>query len=218
MQQQVLDFLEDLAKNNNKVWFDEQKEQFESAKEAALESFNSIYMELAQNDFLEPMKMYRIYRDLRFSKDKTPYKQHFAMYAGRLKPNYRGGYYLHIQPNNSFLGVGFWNPEKEDLFRIRKEIEVDDELQSILDSKIMQSTFGDLYGEELKTAPKGFDRNHPRIELLKKKQFLLKHDFTDKDLIAPDFEQKVVEIFQNSRPFVDYMTEILLTNLNGEPI
>src|SRR5690554_4753784 len=104
MQQQVLDFLEDLAKNNNKVWFDEQKEQFESAKEAALESFNSIYMELAQNDFLEPMKMYRIYRDLRFSKDKTPYKQHFAMYAGRLKPNYRGGYYLHIQPNNSFLG------------------------------------------------------------------------------------------------------------------
>lgn len=218
MQQQVLDFLEDLAKNNNKVWFDEQKEQFESAKEAALESFNSIYMELAQNDFLEPMKMYRIYRDLRFSKDKTPYKQHFAMYAGRLKPNYRGGYYLHIQPNNSFLGVGFWNPEKEDLFRIRKEIEVDDELQSILDSKIMQSTFGDLYGVELKTAPKGFDRNHPRIELLKKKQFLLKHDFTDKDLIAPDFEQKVVETFQNSRPFVDYMTEILLTNLNGEPI
>ena len=218
MQQKVLDFLNELAKNNHKDWFNVHKEEFEKAKDSALGSFQTIYNKLAQTDFLEPMKMYRIYRDLRFSKDKTPYKQHFAMYAGRLKPNYRGGYYLHIQPNNSFLGVGFWNPEKEDLFRIRKEIEVDDELQSILDSKIMQSTFGDLYGEELKTAPKGFDRNHPRIELLKKKQFLLKHDFTDKDLIAPDFEQKVVEIFQNSRPFVDYMTEILLTNLNGEPI
>jgi|SRR5690554_1812542 len=218
MQQKVLDFLNELAKNNHKDWFNVHKEEFEKAKDSALGSFQTIYNKLAQTDFLEPMKMYRIYRDLRFSKDKTPYKTHFAMYAGRLKPNHRGGYYLHIEPENSFLGIGFWNPEKEDLLRIRKEIEADDELKTILETKDFQSTFGRLYGDELKTAPKGFDRNHSRIDLLKKKQFLLKYDFTDKEVIKPDFEQKVVTVFQKSRPFVDYMTEVLLTNINGEPL
>src|SRR5690554_7274707 len=116
------------------------------------------------------MKMYRIYRDVRFSGDKTPYKTHFAMYAGRLKSDYRGGYYLHIEPGNSFLGIGFWNPEKEDLLRIRKEIELDDELQTILNNKEIRSTFETIVGDEVKTAPKGFDKNHERIHLIKKKQ------------------------------------------------
>src|SRR5690554_7786947 len=218
MQKQVLNFLKDLAKNNNRDWFGTHKELFEDAKEQAFSEFTTIYNGLKQNDYLEPMKMYRIYRDVRFSGDKTPYKTHFAMYAGRLKPDYRGGYYLHIEPGNSFLGIGFWNPEKEDLLRIRKEIEADDELKTILETKDFQSTFGRLYGDELKTAPKGFDRNHSRIDLLKKKQFLLKYDFTDKEVIKPDFEQKVVTVFQKSRPFVDYMTEVLLTNINGEPL
>lgn len=218
MQKQVLNFLKDLAKNNNRDWFGTHKELFEDAKEQAFSEFTTIYNGLKQNDYLEPMKMYRIYRDVRFSGDKTPYKTHFAMYAGRLKPDYRGGYYLHIEPGNSFLGIGFWNPEKEDLLRIRKEIELDDELQTILNNKEIRSTFETIVGDEVKTAPKGFDKNHERIHLIKKKQFLLMHKLKDEEVLSDDFPQKAIEVFQKSRPFVDYMTDVLLTNLNGERI
>src|SRR5690606_3371392 len=137
----------DLAKNNNREWFAINKETFEKAKENALKDFNSIYEKLAQNDVLEPMKMYRIYRDIRFSADKTPYKKHFALYIGRQKPDYRGGYYLHIEPGNSFIGVGFFNPNKEDLLRIRKELEWDNELEDILQTEEIKNTFGGLVGD-----------------------------------------------------------------------
>jgi len=218
MEKQILDFLKDLAKNNNREWFGTHKELFEDAKEQAFSEFTTIYNGLKQNDYLEPMKMYRIYRDVRFSGDKTPYKTHFAMFAGRQKPDYRGGYYLHIEPGNSFLGIGFWNPEKEDLLRIRKEIELDDELQTILNNKEIRSTFETIVGDEVKTAPKDFDKNHERIHLIKKKQFLLMHKLKDEEVLSDDFPQKAIEVFQKSRPFVDYMTDVLLTNLNGERI
>lgn len=214
--QQVLDFIKKLEKNNNREWFVENKKSFEDAKEIAGELFNNVYNELKVTDSLEPLKIYRIYRDVRFSKDKTPYKTHFSMYMGRLQPDFRGGYYLHIQPGKSFIGIGFFDPNKEDLLRIRKEIELDDELQTILNSKDIRSTFGNLEGDEVKTAPKGFDKTHELIALLKKKQFLLMHQFTDEDVLNPEFYKKAVSVFQKSRPFVDYMTDILLTNLNGE--
>lgn len=216
MDKQVLEFLKKLAQNNNRDWFKEHKAMFEQAKESALVDFQSIHDALQLTDFLEPMKMYRIYRDLRFTQDKTPYKNHFSMFMGRQKPNYRGGYYLHIEPGNSFAGLGFWGPNKEDLLRIRKEIEEDDELEKILNSKAIQNTFGTLYGDELKTAPKGFEKNHERIELLRKKQFLLTHSFTDEEVSHADFLKKAVTIFQQGRPFLDYMTDVLLTDLNGE--
>lgn len=218
MEKQVLKFLKDLAQNNNREWFNEYKNEFENAKQNALNDFNLIYEDLKQTDYLETMKMYRIYRDVRFSNDKTPYKTHFSMFIGRQKPDYRGGYYLHIEPRNSFAGMGFWEPNKEDLLRIRKEIEQDDELETILNSKELFSTFGALVGDEVKTAPKGFDKTHERIHLIKKKQFLLKHDFTDQEVLSNDFPQKVTSIIKQGRPFVDYMTDVLLTNLNGERI
>lgn len=218
MEKQVLKFLKDLAQNNNREWFNEHKNEFENAKQNALNDFNLIYEDLKQTDYLENMKMYRIYRDVRFSNDKTPYKTHFSMFIGRQKPDYRGGYYLHIEPGNSFAGMGFWEPNKEDLLRIRKEIEQDDELETILTSKELFSTFSTLVGDEVKTAPKGFDKTHERIHLIKKKQFLLKHDFTDQEVLSSDFPQKVAAIIKQGRPFVDYMTDVLLTNLNGERI
>ncbi|HLV46229.1 MAG TPA: DUF2461 domain-containing protein [Flavobacterium sp.] len=218
MEKQVLDFLKDLAKNNNREWFAINKENFEKAKENAWQDFNSIYEKLAQNDVLEPMKMYRIYRDIRFSADKTPYKKHFAMYTGRQKPDYRGGYYLHIEPGNSFIGVGFFNPNKEDLLRIRKEIEIDNELEEVLHAEEIKNTFGNLVGDELKTAPKGFDKNHERIHLIRKKQFLLMHQFKDSEVLSENFMDNAAAIFQKSKPFVDYMTDVLLTDLNGERV
>lgn len=214
--QNVLDYIKKLQQNNNREWFVDNKKSFEEAKESANQLFNAVYNELNLSDSLEPLKIYRIYRDVRFSADKTPYKTHFSMYMGRLKPDYRGGYYLHIEPGNSFLGVGFFDPNKEDLLRIRKEIELDNELEDILNSKEIKNTFGNLVGDEVKTAPKGFDKNHERIALLKKKQFLLIHKFTDNEVLKPDFFKEAAKVFKKSRPFIDYMTDVLLTNLNGE--
>lgn len=214
--QNVLDFLNKLQQNNNREWFVENKNSFEKAKETASDLFNAVYNELKLTDHLEPLKIYRIYRDVRFSADKTPYKNHFSMYMGRLQPNFRGGYYLHIEPGASFIGIGFFDPNKEDLLRIRKEIELDDELEIILNSKDIIETFGTLEGDEVKTAPKGFNKTHERIALLKKKQFLLMHKFTDKEVLNPEFYKEAANVFKKSRPFVDYMTDVLLTNLNGE--
>lgn len=214
--QNVLDFLNKLQQNNNREWFVENKKSFEEAKETASNLFNAVYNELKLTDHLEPLKIYRIYRDVRFSADKTPYKNHFSMYMGRLQPNFRGGYYFHIEPGASFIGIGFFDPNKEDLLRIRKEIELDDELESILNSKDIIETFGTLQGDEVKTAPKGFDKTHERIALLKKKQFLLMHKFTDKEVLNSEFYKEAANVFKKSRPFVDYMTDVLLTNLNGE--
>lgn len=214
--QQVLDFIKILEKNNNREWFTENKTRFEEAKQIASNLFNDVYNELKAVDHLDVLKIYRIYRDVRFSKDKTPYKTHFSMYIGRLQPDFRGGYYLHIEPGKSFIGIGFFDPNKEDLLRIRKEIELDNELESILNSKEIKNTFGTLQGDEVKTAPKGFDKAHERIALLKKKQFLLVHNFKDEDVLNPNFYKEVSNVFRKSRPFIDYMTDVLLTNLNGE--
>lgn len=115
------------------------------------------------------MKMFRIYRDVRFSKNKQPYKNHLAVSYHRRKPHLRGGYYLHIEPGNSFIACGFWDPKPDDLLRIRKEFEMDDVyIRKILNDPDFVSTFGNLQGEEVKTAPKGFDKNHPAIDLIKK--------------------------------------------------
>ena len=218
MEKEVLDFLNQLRQNNNREWFAENKVLFEIVKDKVHTVFQGIYEQLTTIDEVEPLKKYRIYRDIRFSADKTPYKNHFSMFAGRLKPNYRGGYYLHIEPGNSFIGIGFFGPEKDDLLRIRKEIELDNELQQILESQEIKKAFGKLEGEELKTAPKGFDKNHERIHLIRKKQFLLTYQLADKEVLDSNFEQKVVEIFHTARPFLDYMTDVLLTNLNGERV
>ena len=115
----MFQFLTDLAKNNNKEWFDAHKNAYESAKLQATTFFKHIYAEIAAHDTVAPLKIYRIYRDLRFSKDKTPYKTHFGCYIQRKQPHYRGGYYVHISPQETFIGGGFFDPNKDDLLRMR---------------------------------------------------------------------------------------------------
>lgn len=218
MKKEVFDFLTQLAKNNNREWFADNKVTYENCKTIANENFNEIYKELQTTDALEPLKAFRIYRDIRFSKDKTPFKTHFSMYVGRLQPFNRGGYYLHIEPGHSFIGGGFWGPNAEDLFRIRTEIALDDELLQIISDKKFKQYFKELKGESLKTAPKGFDKNHERIELLRKKQFLLTRSLTDEEVLSADFNKKVIETFLVARPFFEYMTDVLTTNINGEKV
>lgn len=215
---QIVKFLNKLEKNNNREWFTEHKVEFDAAKAEADLIFNAIYQELSKNEELEPLKIYRIYRDVRFSNDKTPYKLHFSAQTGRKKPHNRGGYYFQIQPNHCFIGVGFWGPERDDLLRIRKDIEQSDELEKILQSKILIKEFGEMQGEEVKSAPKGFSKEHERIALLRKKQYLFIKNFTDEEVLAKDFPEKVAKSIQVLQPFLNYMTEVLTTDENGQPL
>ncbi|AVM51370.1 DUF2461 domain-containing protein [Capnocytophaga sp. oral taxon 878] len=216
----IFKYLTELSNNNHKDWFDAHKNNYEIAKKLTDNFFKQIYAKLAEHDSLAPIKIYRIYRDLRFSKDKTPYKTHFGCYIQRKQPHNRGGYYIHLSPDETFIGGGFFDPNKEDLLRIRQEISLNaDEFTQIMNSKDIITQFdGKLWGDELKTAPKDFDKDDPMIHYLRKKQFLLKHDYSQEDVFSNDFFQKVTEGLLAMRPFFDFMTEALTTNLNGESI
>ncbi|NJM80090.1 MAG: DUF2461 domain-containing protein [Flavobacterium sp.] len=215
----TFDFLTDLKENNNREWFSENKKRFEIEQKAMKYFFTGVGNDLGKVDGIENIQIFRIYRDVRFSKDKLPYKVHFSVGFSRNKPMLRGGYYLHIENEASFVGGGFWEPNNEDLLRIRKEIELDaSELRAIISHDAFKKHFGTLQGEELKTAPRDFDKNHPDIDLIRKKQYLVTRPFTNKEVLDPNFKEEVLASFQAMRPFFNYMTDVLTTNLNGESI
>ena len=219
LQKSTLEFLTQLKENNDRDWFAANKKPFEAEQKLAKTFFTSVGEKLGRIDSIERIQIFRIYRDVRFSKDKAPYKNHFSVGFTRTKPMLRGGYYLHIEPGRSFVGGGFWEPNAEDLNRIRKEFEMDDEeIRTIIADDTFKKFFGELKGEELKTAPKGFDKTHPAIDLIRKKQFLLTRSFSDKEVMAPNFEENVLITFKAMRPFFDYMSDVLSTDLNGESL
>jgi len=219
IQKSTLDFLRTLKENNNRDWFNEHKDAFKMEQGLAKDFYNAIMDNLNKHDVIDKFKLFRIYRDVRFSKDKTPYQPHFAGSFSRSGKELRGGYYLRIRPGESFLAGGFWAPNKEDLFRIRKEFEFDDtEIRKILSEKNFISVFGGLVGEELKTAPRGFDKDHQSLDLIRKKGFVAVRKFTDKEVLASDFLDVVGNSFLALRPFFDYMSYVLTTDLNGESI
>lgn len=216
VKQEHLTLLEAIAENNNKPWFTEHKPQIDAVFTEVKGFFKAVFDQMAAVDEVELFHVHRLYRDVRFSKDKTPYKTYFGLHIGRKKPLLRGGYYLNIEPGKSFVGGGFWEPNKEDLLRIRKEIALDDsELRQIIHDPTFVQLFGGLMGEELKTAPKGFDKEHPAIDLLRKKQFLVMRSFTDEELVQPNFINEVIQTFEGMKPFFDYMSEVLTTDVNG---
>ncbi|NAS13640.1 DUF2461 domain-containing protein [Poritiphilus flavus] len=216
---EVIQFLEQLKKNNNREWFTANKKIFKAREAEAKEFFNALMSELNTHDDIEKLKMFRIYRDVRFSHDKTPYQPHFAGSFSRAGAHLRGGYYLRIRPGESFIATGFWGPEKNDLLRIRKEFEMDaGEFRKVINAKPLKSVWGELEGEEVKTAPKGFSKEDPNIDLIKKKQFIFVRNFTDDEVTDPNFLNEVNRSFKAIRPYFDLMSDILTTNLNGESL
>lgn len=221
IEKSTFEFLKQLQINNNRDWFIDHKETYLKAQKNAKNVFAEIHVNLQKHDEIEKSKMMRIYRDVRFSKDKTPYKAHFANSFSRLGKELRGGYFLRIRPGESFLAGGFWEPNKDDLFRIRKEIELNaSEIREILKDPNYVKHFGTEFGsfDELKTAPRGFDKEHPDVDLLRKKGFIASKSFTDEDVLSFDFVNKVDESFRALRPFFNLFSDILTTNLNGESI
>lgn len=219
-----IDFLKQLSKNNNRDWFQANKANaYQSALDNTIAFADCLLLEMKKHDNIETVtgkkSLYRIYKDIRFSKDKTPYKTHWGGYFKRATNHLRGGYYFHIQPGNCFVGGGFWNPNPEDLKRIRVELAADgSELRKIIRSKNFIGTFGQLDGNQVKTAPKGFSKEHENIDLLRYKQFLVSKKFTEKEMLAKDFYKEANKVFENMRPFFDYMSEVLTTDENGESL
>lgn len=214
-----LSFLEEIKQHNDRSWFAKNKTRYEKIHGEVKAFFQEIYEELQKTDSISQFHMHRIYRDLRFSKDKTPYKSHFRLHLGRTKPLLRGGYYLNIEPGNSAASGGFWDPNSKDLLRIRKEFAHDYEaIRAVLNEKHFKKYFGQLRGTELLTTPKGFDAADPAINLLKKKQFIARRFFTDDEVVDKNFLKELAKTFLALRPFFDYMSEVLTTDENGEPL
>ncbi|MCO4749452.1 MAG: DUF2461 domain-containing protein [Flavobacteriales bacterium] len=216
---QVFEFFNRLSENNNREWFEQHKPEFKNLELGVKEFGSHLFDQISAHDSLERWKLMRIYRDVRFSKNKTPYKTNFGISFRRTQPSSRGSYYLHISPEDCFLACGFWGPEPADLLRIRKELAVSaDEFREILNRPSFRDTWGDLVGEELKSAPRGFDKQHPAIDLIRKKQFLFLVRFSDQEITEDDFSSRVNLALKDVRPFVDFMSDVLTTDLNGEPL
>ncbi|MEV4886363.1 DUF2461 domain-containing protein [Chitinophaga ginsengisegetis] len=213
-------FLSKLKENNNRDWFNTHKPTYQKELALVEEFAEALLAELSVHDLIETpsgkKSLFRIYRDTRFSNDKTPYKTHWSGSFKRATKFRRGGYYFHIEEGNSFVAGGFWGPVPEDLKRIREEIAFDPApLRKILNSKSFKTFFKTLEGEQLKTAPKGFAPDHEAIDLLRHKQFVLVRKFSDKEVLSEDFLKEVNLTFKAMRPFLDYMSEALTMDPNG---
>ena len=218
-----LQFLNDIKNNNNREWFAENKLIYEK-HQAKLVLFAEKMMDrLSEHDKIDyktgKKSVIRVYRDVRFSKDKSPYKIYSGMGFRRSSKMLRGGYYLHIEPGNSFVGGGFWEPNKEDLLKIRRAIQLDeDEFRKIITSEAFVSIFGELKGNQLKTCPKGFSKDSSAIDLLRYKQYLLTKEFSDDEVICDTFFDEADKVFRAMRPFLDFMSYVLTTDENGVPL
>ena len=213
----IFSFFKKLEKNNNREWFEQHKPEFKALETTVKQFGEALKDQLNQHDSIDRFKLFRVYRDVRFSKDKTPYKIHFGLTWHRTKPEYRGGYYLHLKPNDIFLACGFWDPNPADLKRIRQEIDMDaDEYRDIINEPNFKRIWGELQGDSVKTAPKGYAKDHPNIDLLRYKQHIFMLRYTEEDVAAANFLDRLDTALQAVRPFVDYMSALLTTNADGE--
>lgn len=216
-------FLKDLEKNNNRDWFLKNKPKYQEAHENVISFADDLITAMKKVDNIEnesgKKSIFRIYNDVRFSKDKSPYKTHWGIHLKRATDELRGGYYIHLKPGEVFVGGGFWMPESSDIKLIRSHIAQNDKpLRKIINSKKFKDMFGELQGDKVKTAPQGYKKDHPSIDLLRHKGFTVAKQFTDKQALDPGFVKKAVACFKGMRPFFNYMSEILTHDLNGESL
>jgi uncharacterized protein (TIGR02453 family) len=220
IQKSSFQFLQRLARNNNRDWFNKHKDEYMAAHENIIAFADALLEEMRKHDHLETASgkssLMRIYRDTRFSSDKTPYRLYFGGGFSRATKKLRGGYYFQIGPGHSMMAGGFFSPNPSDLLRIRTDIDMNhSDWEKLLSQKKIRACFGNMKGEKLATAPRGFDKNHPGVELLRHKQFYLEHRFADADVLAPSFLKELNQCFKNLRPYFDYMSEVLTTDGNG---
>ncbi|HXP49114.1 MAG TPA: DUF2461 domain-containing protein [Bacteroidia bacterium] len=223
IKKESVDFIRTLVKNNERDWFNAHKDKYLQAHENIIAFADALLIEMNKHDKIETPSgkkaLFRIYRDVRFSKDKTPYSDHWSGSFKRATKKLRGGYYFHIAPGNSYIVGGFWGPEPADMQRIRQDIDMCyKEWKKMLADKVLVKTFGKMRGEQISSSPRGYSKDHPAIDLLRYKQFLFKKEFTDKEVCGSDFVNKVNDGFKKMRPFLNFMSEVLTTDANGVSI
>lgn len=220
---ETLAFLRALARQNHREWFQRNIDRYRAAQGDVQVWVDALIAEMNKHDQLETRTgkeaLYRIYNDVRFSTDKTPYNPRFAGNLKRLKPHLRGGYYFWIKPGASRIGCGFTYPNATDLARIRQDIDLNyADWRKMLRQKKLQSVFGEMQGDQVKSAPRGYPKDHPAIDLLRFKQFWFERSYTDAEVVGKNFLKQVNNDFRAIRPFFDYMSEVLTTNANGEAL
>ena len=217
IQKSIFSFLNKLKTNNNRDWMTEHKKEYQSNEKLLKQFYGSVEASLNITDEISKLKVFRINRDLRFSKDKTPYNIHRSASFSRAGAQRRGSYYLRIEPGSSAMAGGFFSPDPVDLLRIRREFEMDTtEIRTILNQKEFKKAFQGFNQEnQLKTAPRDFNKEDPNIDLIKLKNYFVAHRFTDDQVLSKDFEDRLMHHFLLLRPYFDYMSEVLTTDLNG---
>ncbi|REC40792.1 DUF2461 domain-containing protein [Chryseobacterium sp. 5_R23647] len=217
----VFDFLKLIEKNNNREWFNDNKNLFLEAQSDFQDFTEELISEMGKFDEtilkLDAKKsLLRIYRDTRFSKDKTPYKTYFGASLGMGKINTKAGFYLHVEPGKSFLGSGIYLPDSPVLKEIRKEISLfkDDFLKAIED-KDFKKHYNELDPEhKLKNVPQGFEKEDPMGEYLKLKSFIGVHNMTNKDLSDKNAVKNISKIFEAAKPLNDFL-DTSISNLKN---
>lgn len=210
-------FLKKLSLNNNREWFHDHKKEYDIALEDFKMLVRNVTTRLNEIDEIEKAKVFRIYRDIRFSKDKTPYKTNFSASFSRLGKYRRGGFFISISPVECFVAGGFWKPNKDDLKFIRDGIASDvDPLKNAIESKEFVERFGLLLGDKVKTSPRGFAKDHPNINFLRYKQFLMKHAYDLSEVLQEKFIDEIVTDFKAMLPIFDVIRDYLVLDGNGE--
>lgn len=213
----IFDFLKKLSRNNNREWFEKNKGKYLEVKEIfdafAVELFEQIVM-FDESIAQDPKKLtFRIYRDVRFSKDKTPYKTHVsAAYSSVGKGLGKPGYYVQVEPGNkSFIGIGQYMPDAENLARIRQEIDYNgDHLKKAFKEKSFKKYYNAFWdGDALKTAPKGYPKDHPHADWMKLKSFIITHEFKDTEVLSKTFLKNVAAAARAGKPVNDFLNEAL---------
>lgn len=208
-------FLKDLRKNNNKEWFDKNRAQYEAAKQDFGQLVQTLIDRFANKDEdIAHLKAkdctFRINRDVRFSKDKSPYKTNMGASINKGgKKTMTAGYYFHFEPSNSFVGGGLYAPMPEDLKKVRQEIDYSfDEFKEIIGSKKFKAIYGDLNRSNeysLSRPPKGYEQDNPAIEYLKLKSFIAMTNITDAELTGKDLVKKITDAFEALMPVIKFM-------------
>lgn len=214
---ELITFLKQLKKNNNREWFQENKDRYESEVREPLlkfiEAFEPRLTKISPHFVANPSKvggsLFRIHRDTRFSRDKSPYKTYAGVQFrhGRAKDVHAPGFYLHIEPNQAFIGVGIWHPDSDTLKLLRDAIvENPAKWKRAKSAKDFTAEF-ELAGDSLKRAPKGYDPDHPLIEDLRRKDFIAVTKLKDKDLVAPAFLDRFTKTCTAATPFMRFLAE-----------
>jgi uncharacterized protein (TIGR02453 family) len=211
----TLQFLATLKKNNNKEWFEANRKKYEAAKENVKQVTENLIKALGAHDEeigqLQPKDCtFRINRDVRFSKNKAPYKSNMScIFSKGGKKSDKSGFYVHIEPGEAFVGAGYWAPEAKKLAAVRQEIDYNfDAWKKIVSSKKFKETFRDLSKEDiLQRPPKGYDEHNPAIEYLKLKSFIVRTKLTDVELLDKNFVKTITNIFVAVKPMLNFLDE-----------